>query len=74
MTNTAKNIIDTARKLPATDREAILEAMLISLHEQPLPEVQQAWRNLVDERISALEGDESDVFDFEDAVAELKRK
>ena len=74
MTNETKTIIERARNLSAPEREDILEAMLASLREEPASEVDQAWRNLIDERLAALDRGETESFDFEQAVAELRRR
>lgn len=72
MTYDAKIIIDTARSLSASEREDILEAMLSSLRETPSPDVDEAWRNVIDERLAALERGEVETVDFDSSVAELR--
>jgi Putative addiction module component len=74
MTHEAKILIDKANSLPASGREAILEAMLASLRREPATDADQAWRILIDERLSALDRGEIEVFDFEDSIAKLRGK
>lgn len=74
MTNEAKIIIEKARHLPAADREDILEAMLASLRQDSVAEVDQAWRSLIDERLAELDRGHVPAFEFDDAVKDLRRK
>lgn len=72
MTSETKILIEKAQSLPAADREDILEAMLASLRREPAAEVDQAWRDLIDERLQALERGEAETFDFDETVAKLR--
>jgi putative addiction module component (TIGR02574 family) len=74
MTNDAKIIIEKATKLPPEDREVILEAMLASLHQDASAQVDQAWRDLIDERLAKLDKGEGLLFDFDEAIGELRHK
>ena len=74
MTYDAKIIIDTARSLSASEREDILEAMLASLRQEAAPDVDRAWRNLIDERLAELDRGEVETFDFDEAISDLRRK
>ena len=74
MTNDAKIIIEKAAKLPAEDREVILEAMLASLRQDPSIEADQAWRNLIDERLAELDSGDVLSFDFDETLGDLLRK
>ena len=74
MTNEAKILIEKARNLAAADREDILEAMLASLRQEPAADADQAWRDLLDERLAALDRGEIETLDFDEAVAKLRRK
>ena len=53
MTSEAKIIIEKAKSLPVSDREDILEAILVSLQREPSSDVDQAWRDVIDERLAA---------------------
>ena len=72
MTSEAKILIEKAKALPAEDREDILEALLVSLCREPAPDADEAWRNLIDERLAALERGDVETFDFDEAVAKLR--
>lgn len=74
MTNDAKIIIEKARSLSAAEREDILEAILASLRQEPDSDVEQAWRDLIDERVAAVDRGDVATFDFDAAVDELLRK
>jgi putative addiction module component (TIGR02574 family) len=74
MTDLAKHLIEEARKLSAAEREDILEALLVSLQKEPSKDTDQAWRDLIDERLALLEGGHTETFDFDEAITELRRK
>jgi putative addiction module component (TIGR02574 family) len=74
MTSEAKILIEKAKSLPASDREDILEALLASLQREPAPEADQAWRDLIDERLAALDNGDVALFDFDEIVAKLRGK
>ncbi len=74
MSNEAKILIEKAKALPAADREDILEALLASLQREPAAEADQAWRDLIDARLAALDPGNVETFDFDETVALLRRK
>ena len=74
MTNESKLLIEKASNLSAAEREDILEALLVSLHKDPSGETDQAWRELIDERLKQLDRGGIETFDFDEAVQELRRK
>ena len=74
MTSEAKILIEKAKSLPASDREDILEAILVSLHREPSTNADEAWRGLIDERLAALESGDIETFDFDDVAAKLRSK
>ena len=74
MTSEAKIIIEKAKSLPVSDREDILEAILVSLQREPSSDVDQAWRDVIDERLAALESGTVETFDFDDEIAQLRGK
>jgi putative addiction module component (TIGR02574 family) len=74
MTSEAKILIEKAKSLPVSDREDILEAILVSLQREPSSDVDQAWRDVIDERLAALEGGAAETVDFDAAVAQLRGK
>ncbi len=74
MTSEAKILIDKVKSLPATDREDILEAILVSLRQEPAGDADQAWRDLMDARLAALDRGNVDVFDFDETAAQLRGK
>lgn len=74
MSNEAKILIEKAKSLPAADREDILEALLASLQQEPSAQADQAWRDLIDARLAALERGNVETFDFDETVALLRRK
>ena len=74
MTNETKLIIEKARNLSAAEREDILEALLVTLHQDQSGETDQAWRELIDERLSEFDRGSKETFDFTEAVDELRSK
>lgn len=74
MTSEAKILIEKAKALPAADREDILEALLVSLRREPSADADQAWRDLIDARLTALERGDVETFDFDVTVATLRNK
>jgi putative addiction module component (TIGR02574 family) len=74
MSNEAKILIEKAKILPAADREDILEAILASLQREPSLAADQAWRDLIDARLAALEHGNIETFDFDETVAQLRDK
>jgi putative addiction module component (TIGR02574 family) len=72
MTSEAKILIEKAKNLPASDREDILEAILVSLHREPSADADQAWRDLIDERLAALDNGAVETFGFDEAIAKLR--
>ncbi len=74
MTNETKLIIEKARSLSAQEREEILEALLASLHKDSSGEADEAWHQVIDERLEALDRGEIEKLDFDEAVRELHRK
>jgi putative addiction module component (TIGR02574 family) len=72
MTSEAKILIEKAKALPASDREDILEALLVSLHREPTADADQAWRDLIEERLAALDSGTVEMFDFDEAIAKLR--
>ena len=74
MTNETKMIIEKASAPSPAEREDILEALLVSLHSDPPGETDQAWRDLIDERLEEFSRGSKETFDFNDAVQELRRK
>ena len=74
MTNEAKILIEKAKSLSAAEREDILDAMLASLKRMPDGDVDQAWRDVIDDRLAALDRGDVELFDADDAIASLRDK
>ena len=74
MTNEAKILIEKAKSLPPADREDILEAILASLRTESTADADQAWRDVIDLRLAALDRGEVELIDFDEAVAKLRAK
>lgn len=72
MTSDAKILIEQAKSLPASDREEILEAILVRLRQDTKAEVDQAWRDLIDERLADLEKGSYETYDFDSVVSKLR--
>lgn len=74
MTEEAKQLIEKARQLSATEREEVLEGILSSLVQDNPSEADQAWRDMIDQRLAEIEAGGVAWVDFDAAVAALRRK
>ncbi len=73
MTQLAKKIAELARALPATERATLVDELLATL-DQPDPAIDALWFKECEDRIAAIERGELDLVDFDDAIAELRKR
>ena len=59
--------------LAPEDRTRLIDLLLLSLHEGPLAEVEAAWDEEVEHRLSAHDRGESQSIDGEEVLAEARR-
>ena len=62
-----------ARTLSAEERARLAEALLESLREAPLTEIEAAWQREIEERAAAYDRGELKTVSAEDVFAEARR-
>lgn len=72
MSASLKQIENQARVLPPEERAKLAESLLESLHS-PLAEIEQAWTNEVERRVTAFDRGEIPAYPAEDVFAEARR-
>jgi putative addiction module component (TIGR02574 family) len=65
-------ILEEALQLPPTERAAIIEQLVSSLH-RPDPRIDALWAQEAKERIAAFESGQMEAFPAEDVFAELEQ-
>jgi len=53
--NSRRDLLERALELPASDRAAIADGLIASLGEIELPEVEQAWIDVIEQRLGELD-------------------
>ena len=56
--------------LAPTDRSRLVDMLLVSLHEDPLVEIEAAWDGEVERRLAAFERGELRAIDGDEALAQ----
>jgi putative addiction module component (TIGR02574 family) len=74
MSESLAELEQQARALSPDDRARLAEALLESLQETPLSEVEAAWDREIEERIAAYDRGDLQAFAAEDVFAEARRK
>ena len=72
MPDTVADLAKRGRALDPKDRERLVDLLLDSLTESPDPEVEEAWRREVRQRVAAYEGGEAVLYDVDEVMAEAK--
>ncbi|MBM3343457.1 MAG: addiction module protein [Betaproteobacteria bacterium] len=72
MTTLLKEIEQKARTLSTDERAELAEALLESLREPPLAEIEAAWDREIEERVTAYERGELPTISAEDVFAEAR--
>jgi putative addiction module component (TIGR02574 family) len=62
-----------ARALDADERAKLAQALLDSLREPPLADIEAAWDQEIESRVAAYDRGELDTFAAEDVFAEARR-
>jgi putative addiction module component (TIGR02574 family) len=73
MSVTLAEVEEQARKLSPEERARLAEALLESLREPPLAEIQAAWEREIEDRVAAYERGEVQTYAAEDVFAEARR-
>lgn len=73
MADLVSELAARGRSLAPEDRSRLVELLIESLHEPPLPEIEAAWDEEIRQRIAAFERGEVQTFAAEDVCAEARR-
>lgn len=71
MSTDARQLLESALSLPATERAALAEGLLSSL-DRPNPRIDEHWRREAEDRLDAFEAGEMDATSAEDVFAEFE--
>ncbi|MHB8347426.1 MAG: addiction module protein [Acidiferrobacterales bacterium] len=74
MKSSAKEILDRAMEMPENDRAAIAERLLASLDAKPDQNVEEAWQQEVQHRLSELDRGDVECVPWEEVRATLGKK
>jgi putative addiction module component (TIGR02574 family) len=67
------DIEQQAKQLPANERARLAEALLESLKDDSLNEIQTAWRREIEERVAAYDRGDIETFSAAQVFAEARR-
>ncbi len=73
MPDSVTELAQRGRELPPKDRERLVDLLLDSLTESPDPEVEEAWRREIRQRVAAYERGEAVLHDADEVLDEAKR-
>jgi len=73
MPDTVAELAAKAAALAPEDRSRLIDLLLVSLHERPLSDVEAAWDEEVERRLSAHDRGEIQSLDGEQVLAEASR-
>lgn len=73
MSHTLKDVEKQAKSLTAEERAQLAEALLESLQDTPLAEIEAAWNREIEERTAAYDRGELQTISAEDVFAEARR-
>ena len=73
MPDIVAELAERGRALAPEDRSRLVELLLESLHEPPLPEIEAAWDREIERRVAAYERGEVETFAAEDVFAQARR-
>ena len=73
MSDALKELERQAKSLTAEERARLAEALLESLQDEPLTEIEAAWNREIAERVAAYDRGELPAISAEDVFAEARR-
>lgn len=73
MAASAKVILDQALRLPANDRAALVENLILSL-DKPDPSLDAQWLKEAEDRLAAYQSGELAAFDADEVFRELGKQ
>lgn len=72
MSETAAELAQRAAQLPREEREWLLDALLVSLNEPTMSEIDAAWDAEIDRRVAEIERDEAALIPAEEVFAKAR--
>lgn len=73
MPDVVAELAERGLSLEPEDRSRLVELLLESLHESPLPDIEAAWDEEIKRRVAAYERGEVETYAAEDVFAEARR-
>ncbi len=73
MTTSAESVLDQALRLPANDRAALVENLILSL-DKPDPSLDAQWLKEAEDRLAAYRTGELTAIDAEQVFADLGKQ
>ena len=73
MPDVVAELAERGLSLGPEDRSRLVELLLESLHEPPLPDVEAAWDEEIKRRVAAYDRGEVETYAAEDVFAEARR-
>lgn len=73
MSKLSKDIVTAVLRLPATERAALVDALLQSL-DKPDPKIEALWAKDAEERLTAYDRGEIEAVDAEEVFAEIRER
>ena len=73
MSHPVDDLLEQAKKLSPSERAALIDA-LYELNQPHDPEWEAAWIKECEDRLAAYDRGETDAVDFDESMAELRRK
>jgi len=73
MAASAKSVLDQALKLPANDRAALVDNLILSL-DKPDPSLDAQWLREAEDRLAAYHAGELKAVDAEEVFGELGKR
>ena len=74
MKSSAKEILDQALEMPENDRAAIAERLLASLDAKPDRNVEEAWQQEIQRRLSELDRGDVECVPWEEVRSRMGKK
>ncbi|MHB8743818.1 MAG: addiction module protein [Sulfuricaulis sp.] len=74
MKSSAKDILDRALEMPENDRAAIAERLLTSLDAKPDRNVEKAWQQEIQRRLSELDRGDVECVPWEEVRSRMGKK
>jgi len=73
LSDTLKELEEQAKSLSADERAQLAEALLASLRDAPLADIEAAWEREIEERAAAYDRGELQTISAQDVFAEARR-